>query len=85
MPLMSPVVEKLIRPTVLAVLRDHERFSNVDRFFPRKPSDSGRQARRVRDPCVFRFPSIRLAAAPCYRDSAALRGLDHLWIEVERA
>ncbi len=32
-----------------------------------------------------RFPSIRLAAAPCYRDSAALRGLDHLWIEVERA
>ncbi len=32
-----------------------------------------------------RFPSIRLAAKPRYRDNVVLRGLDELWIEVERA
>ncbi len=32
-----------------------------------------------------RFPSIRLAAEPRYRDNVVLRGLDELWIEVERA
>ena len=31
-----------------------------------------------------RFPSIRLAAEPRYRDGVVLRGLDQLWIEVER-
>ena len=32
-----------------------------------------------------RFPSIRLAAEPRYRDNVVLRGLDELLIEVERA
>ena len=32
-----------------------------------------------------RFPSIRLAAEPRYRDNVVLRGLDELWIEVEHA
>ena len=31
-----------------------------------------------------RFPSIRLAAEPRHRDGVVLRGLDQLWIEVER-
>ena len=32
-----------------------------------------------------RFPSIRLAAEPRYRDGIVLRGVESLWIEVERA
>ena len=32
-----------------------------------------------------RFPSIRLAAEPRYRDGVVLRGVESLWIEVEQA
>ena len=32
-----------------------------------------------------RFPSIRLAAEPRYRDGIVLRGVESLWIEVERS
>ena len=32
-----------------------------------------------------RFPSIRLAAEPDYRDGIVLRGVESLWIEVEQA
>ena len=32
-----------------------------------------------------RFASIRLAAEPRHRDTVVLRGVEHLWIEVERA
>ena len=32
-----------------------------------------------------RFPSIRLAAEPRYRDGIVLRGVESLWIEVEQA
>ena len=32
-----------------------------------------------------RFPSIRLAAEPRYRDGIVLRGVESLWIEVKRA
>ena len=32
-----------------------------------------------------RFPSIRLAAEPGYRDGIVLRGVESLWIEVEQA
>ena len=34
---------------------------------------------------LHRFPSITLAAEPRYRDGVALRGVEQLWIEVERA
>ena len=32
-----------------------------------------------------RFPAIRLAAEPRYRDGIVLRGVESLWIEVERS
>ena len=32
-----------------------------------------------------RFPSVRLAAEPRYRDGIVLRGVESLWIEVEQA
>ena len=43
------------------------------------------EARIVFTAVLDRFASIRLAAEPRHRKTVVLRGVEHLWIEVERA
>ena len=46
---------------------------------------AGLEARITFRSLLDRFPSIRLAAEPRYRDGIVLRGVESLWIEVEKA